>query len=374
MNSNEEKDNVNGTDITVPDIHAISVSETYQMIDIDTNTFETIIDGKPTTVIGKDYGNQLVTIEKFTEECIASDDPPFTFEKNKFGKMIVKTLPLGNYYPLMKVFLEELSSDRKYSALVELFIRSYQDLELELEYSNFRMAPSYPSFRPGKKMLDLFIELVNLIRKEGRKSEFNRMIDARAYNSSRNYESAVEYSDGLFAHYARLEVIRIDFGYKQEHAQLITAEAVKADLEHFLNNRRGNKRLFAAWVGYIYKIEAGAEKGCHIHLILFFDGSKVHKDSYLANEIGKYWQEITDGRGIFYNCNASKNKYKRLGIGTINHTDVEKRANLLYAIKYLTKKEQYLRSTKAGSTCRVFGKGVLPKTKNAAGRPRKKAL
>lgn len=352
----------------------ISTSEIYQMIDIDTNIVETEIDGKPVTLIGKEHGNPIYLIEEFVTKCIDSDEPAFILEKNKFNKLVVKTLALGNYLRLMRAFLDDFSPDRKYSTHVELFFSASQELELEDEYLNLGMGPDFPAFRDGVKIYQLINDLVDLIRKEGRKSEFKRMNDARAYNSSRNNGSATEYTAGLIAHYARLEVIRIDFGYKKEIAQSIAAEEVKDDLEHFLNNRRSNQRLFAAWVGYIYKIEAGAEKGCHIHLILFFDGSKVHKDTYLANEIGKYWQEITDGRGVFYNCNASKNKYKRLGIGTINHTDAEKISNLMYAIKYLTKKDQYLRSTKAGSTCRVFGKGVLPKTKNAAGRPRKKAL
>ena len=38
------------------------------------------------------------------------------------------------------------------------------------------------------------------------------------------------------------------------------------------------------------------------------------------------------GIGTFYNCNFSKDKYRRCGIGTIEHTDTEKIGNLLYAI------------------------------------------
>lgn len=42
-------------------------------------------------------------------------------------------------------------------------------------------------------------------------------------------------------------------------------------------------------VGYVWKLEYGPEKGYHMHLLVFFDGSMVRKDQALAYLIGKYW-------------------------------------------------------------------------------------
>jgi hypothetical protein len=151
-----------------------------------------------------------------------------------------------------------------------------------------------------------------------------------------------------------------------------TLEDAQRDLNHIFNNMRGNK-LFAALVGYIWKLEYGEEKGIHIHFIFFFDGSKVHKDAYLAKLIGEYWRKriVKYDRGIYHNCNMNKNFYKRCGIGMVSHDDLVKRAHLLDAVKYLTKKDQYLRY-KPGKKCRAFGKGNMPpeRDEGGPGRPR----
>lgn len=103
-------------------------------------------------------------------------------------------------------------------------------------------------------------------------------------------------------------------------------------------------------------------------------GSKVLKDAYLADLIGKYWVEfITAGRSTFFNCNAEKDKYKYkyLGIGMISYGDDALGINLLKVVRYLTKKDQYLRK-KVSTRHRVFGRGDIPDLRRSkAGRPRK---
>lgn len=355
----------------------MTVRDTYKMMDVDANVFETDIDGKQTTVIGMQFGNSLYRLEEFVEEVIDSDEPAFALtekqaKKNeiKIGNAVLEVRHLGRYFTHLNRFKKDIVADITYSAHVELFRQSCTAFGLDMQSFT---KPASESLFPGKLQFEIFNDVVMWIRNAGRKTEFKRLVDAREYNSLRNFNSAVAYVNGLFDRFSRLEAIRIDFGYRHPIAHTITAEDAKADIEHFLNNRRGNKRIFAACVGYILKLEEGPEKGIHFHIVFFYDGAKVFKDGYIALQISQYWQELTEGRGTYYNCNASKNKYKRLGIGTISHNDEVKRNNLLLAIKYLCKKEQYLRSTKLGSTCRVFSKGVLPREKSSAGRPRKMA-
>ena len=96
-----------------------------------------------------------------------------------------------------------------------------------------------------------------------------------------------------------------------------------SDFQQFKNNWRGKSTLFANLKGYIWKLEWGPGKGIHYHLIFFFDGSQVLKDAYLAQQIGKYWTEvITKGSGLYWNCNASKDQYRELGIGVIRADDL----------------------------------------------------
>jgi hypothetical protein len=355
----------------------MSALDTYKMIDVDANIFETEVEGKPTTMLGMQFGNGLHLLEEFVMEAINTAQPAFVLTERqarrneiKIGNAVLEQRPLARYFTQFNRFKNDVMSDLTYSAHVELFRQCYTALGLEMVRFT---TPRAESLFPGKLHFEIFNDVVMWIGNAGRKPEFKRLVDAREYNSIRNNKSAVTYVNGLFDRFSRIEVIRIDFGYRHQIAHTITVENAKADIEHFLNNRRGNKRIFAACVGYILKIEDGPEKGIHFHSVFFYDGAKVFKDGYIALQISQYWQELTEGRGTYYNCNASKNKYKRLGIGTISHNDEVKRSNLLLAIKYLCKKEQYLRSTKLGSACRVFSKGVLPRDKSSAGRPRKMA-
>lgn len=82
-------------------------------------------------------------------------------------------------------------------------------------------------------------------------------------------------------------------------------------------------------VGYIAKREHTAEKGPHIHTVFIYDGQKVSKDAFKGDQIGEYWKnEITDGKGIYHNCNREKAKYAECALGMIDHTDEAKRTVL----------------------------------------------
>jgi hypothetical protein len=175
--------------------------------------------------------------------------------------------------------------------------------------------------------------------------KFRQVLYGLRARSTQNFNSAKRYFNGLFDHsYSKLLVLRLDLLYLSKFANSISEEEARADLKHFFNNRRSNK-LFKHWVGYIAKLEYGVKKGFHFHLIVFLDGQHVKSDRYIAGEIGKYWQGVvTKGRGFFFNCNAKAFEdgmyaYKRVGIGMINHDDVNKRHILLYdVITYLCKK------------------------------------
>ncbi|WP_146108876.1 hypothetical protein [Chromatium okenii] len=95
-------------------------------------------------------------------------------------------------------------------------------------------------------------------------------------------------------------------------------------------------------------------------MVNVLDGAKVRKDITIATEIGEHWKSITNGIGNYWNCNAKKETYKHLGIGMINHNDIELRKNLIDASQYLTKVDYYL-SLKPidGKRNRIFGRGEI---------------
>jgi hypothetical protein len=183
---------------------------------------------------------------------------------------------------------------------------------------------------------------------------------------NKNYKELMDYIDGLFDRYSRLLVVRVDFSYSKENSMVAQSQASR-DRKRLFRNARANK-LFNHMVGYIWKLEHGPVKGFHYHMIFFFDGAKVREDITKASLVGQYWKDvITEGRGLYYNCNAAKIKYKSCGIGMVDHADSNMRDGLRRAVVYLAKTDLFMRVQIEG---RGLGKGTRPAPKSSRGRPR----
>lgn len=191
-------------------------------------------------------------------------------------------------------------------------------------------------------------------------------------NNKHMAESTSTYIDQLLDKHSKIQVIRLDFGYTKEHAKEASLEEINQDLKHLLNNRRTKPSIFKNMVGYIAKREHTAKKGPHIHTVFIYDGQKVGKDAFKGDQIGEYWKnEITDGKGIYHNCNREKAKYAECALGMIDHTDEAKRTVLKEkAIAYLCKEEQNIDPIKQSGNERTFTRGISPRKKSNAGRPR----
>lgn len=348
----------------------IDDNDMYRQLYDESIRFDVEHDGEIKTTIIESQLSVLSLIDNFVKMAVSSKQPAFRITRLKSGGLEIRTLPLGRYFTLVKSFSSCITPHYRYSENVELFIHCWKALNLEEEC--FEMGVGFPSKIVGRCVAERFNELVELIRAESQTPEFKLKAARREFNAKRNYLSATSYVDNLFVRYSRLLVLRMDFSYRADVSMQMSAEDADKDITRFLNNRRSNK-LFAAWVGYICKFEYGSKKGFHFHMILFFDGSKVRNDAYLANELGRYWKErITQGRGLFSNCNLSKSKYKNIGIGMISHNDTEIRNTLVTkVIKYLTKQEQYLIATKLENGFKTFRKGESPYKMSRAGRKRK---
>jgi len=189
-------------------------------------------------------------------------------------------------------------------------------------------------------------------------------------NTKKRLKSTENYINGLFENYSKINVLRFDVGYTNEHCKEITGEDLNNDINHMFNNMRSNKNLFDSKVGFIVKREEGVEKGVHAHVILFYNGQEIQKGAHLVDKIGEYWNnDITKGRGSYHNCN--RNKYEKDGTGMIDHKDTEKRKILLENVtNYLCKDEQVAKSGSDDKTNKSFTRGTMPKEKSKKGRPR----
>lgn len=186
-------------------------------------------------------------------------------------------------------------------------------------------------------------------------------------------KSVTRYINDLHDEYSKLLTIRVDLGYRKEHAEALELADIKRDIKRLCDNRRSNS-IFKHQVGYVCKFEHTPEKGPHAHALILFDGQQIQKDSYRADAVGEYWGEhITEGKGVYHNCNRDKEKYQHCGIGMIEHSDVEKRRNLLdHVVPYMLKSDQSIDGIRQSGREKSITKGIAPKVKSTSGRPRSK--
>lgn len=195
-------------------------------------------------------------------------------------------------------------------------------------------------------------------------------MNKKSNNSNKRLESTKAYIDALSAKHSKLNVVRVDLAYKKPYSEGITLEEANSDIEHMFNNMRSKPSIFKEKVGHIVKREYTKDKGIHLHAVFIFDGQKVQKDAYKAEQIGKYWEQVTDKKGSYHNCH--RNEYKHHGIGMLDHSDSEKRKILDEdVLSYLCKDEQDIAPVKSSKKDRAFTRGLMPKSKEKSGRPRK---
>jgi hypothetical protein len=349
---------------------SLSLSEVYQAIDIDHNVWtEVDVNGEQTMVIGKDFENGLKSIHKFVDQVRACAAPAFRIALTPSGRQVahrtnISSMPTGAF------ITPEFQQAYEVSEQVRVFLEAEHELHLGQEHA--LSEPLRASWtQPGKLVADVANEFVQLLRKKTADKSFRRRVGVRRFGSVENFRRGKSLINALFRRRFRLNVLRIDFLYRNEHRPSL--DQTKADMDRFLNNRR-RKAIFKSVLGYIWHLEWGFHSGWHWHVMFFLNGSQTRHDTYVAQQFCDYWiHDITDGRGRCHNCNAAKNKYKRLGIGMISHRDVEKR-NILNGdvLSYLTKIDEFVRPRVPKGT-KTFGTSQMPEPHPGTGRRRRLA-
>lgn len=181
-----------------------------------------------------------------------------------------------------------------------------------------------------------------------------------------NAKSLAEYLTKLFKHYSRILVVRVDLKYTKEAQTDIN---IKQFYQHFekMRNRISNQdTCFENLHGYAWAMEQGTENGgYHVHLLLIYSADKHRKGSYLAQQVGEKWIELTNQQGTYYNLhnrayiNQLIMQGNEIGIGTLSREvegDLEK---LLTVGLYLTKetKESQRLRVKTTKGMQTFGHG-----------------
>ena len=231
------------------------------------------------------------------------------------------------------------------------------------------------------KWVEALNTCIESIRQTVRSKEFSTAIKTRQRGANKNHKALLDYIDALFANHSRMLVLRIDFGYKsqalygKEFQTAVDFPEIK-EQHNLLIKHLKTKMFKKKFFGFASKFEYGLMKGYHFHSLLFLDGSQKRTDVLISKMIGDYWSNTqTKGKGLYYNCNARKEKYLHLGVGMMNHSDEGLISNLKeHEAPYLNKTDYFIKLITTGKD-RAFIRGIMPKPKTEKrGRPRSKAM
>ena len=181
-----------------------------------------------------------------------------------------------------------------------------------------------------------------------------------------NAKNLVNYLTKLHQHYSRILAVRVDMKYTKEAQQHINIEQFYQHFEQMRNRLSNQDTCFENLHGYAWAMEQGAENsGYHVHLLLIYSADKHRSGSYLAQQVGEKWKELTNQQGTYYNphnkdyLNQLRIQGNEIGLGTLSR-DVEGDLNKLLTVGlYLTKetKESQRLRVKTTKGMHTFGHG-----------------
>lgn len=216
---------------------------------------------------------------------------------------------------------------------------------------------------------------VDRLRLTGRSALFLKEIEQRKRHSRDSASSLRAYLQAWSRQYAKLLVLRIDFGYRYEPSSQAlgprvspsTVQAHRAALIEYYQ-----KQFASVELGYISKTEFGLCKGPHLHTVFILDGSRVRSDISIAAMLGEHWRwVVTAGDGTYFNCNRIKTRYLNSGIGLVDYRSPKDWAGAEVMVEYITKPDYLVRVWAAGY--RTLVKGQMPSIEGVkVGRPRTK--
>lgn len=304
-----------------------------------------------------------IRIERLIKAIQRIDSQAFRITYLKHGDEQVNTTRLSKYFSGIEqmVSLFECDEEYQYSWHLNLFREAYKAIGIEL--SPFGITCLNEGETRYLSTYETFNELTKYIRMLLSKKRYKRWEHDLRFQAAELEVDVGCYVDALLNRYARICVIRVDLYYRAEAQERLRVEKVFDDLRRLIAERERNL-IFDHEIGYICSVEQGEGRGYHIHAAFFFNGAEVRADIHKAKRIGELWERITRGQGYYNNCNLDKDQYQdKLGIGLIHRRDLNARANVHHAMRYLVKNDQHLRLKPEGARC--LRKGLAKKVRGS---------
>ena len=236
---------------------------------------------------------------------------------------------LNNFY---YTFMISLDPEFRYSKPIQAFIESTNMIIGE--------AYAYNVFWDEEKTMQ-FINLLSDYEKAIKKD-----YSAWRYQSNKNCRNLESNIRTLISDYPRLLFVRVDLKYIPDLSHHITIRDFDFHMKKLRDAIHNGDTCFTHLLSHAWSLEHGEDNGgFHCHLLLIFDGAKHYKDSYLADQVGQKWRDITEGVGYCFILNTRE--YKEglarrgiLGIGMIHRNNLQEVENAVNAALYLTRPDK----------------------------------
>ena len=316
----------------------------------------------------KDYSKLETLIDHLVNNKISSAFPKLQTGRFKKADPLVRNLLPQCPDP---DDLTELAINNEYT---QVYMRAYEEILKPINFEpryfkNFQANDVLPSTGEPIIFADLANAFVSKIYSGTLEDEFIQAQRNRSERLKHQEARAIRLLNKLRVKYSKLLVLRLDFAIAKNCRNLSEdLNLIRNMFKKFLKSRFSvNQRP----TGYIWKLEYGVKKGYHYHTIFFLDGNKHQKDEIIADQFGKAWVQLTEGKGTYYSCNGSKERYKDLAIGMVHHDDEKAYGTLESSvIRYFTKDKQHV-LIPSGNRLKTFGTSQMPASKRKSGRPRR---
>ncbi|EXB22800.1 inovirus-type Gp2 protein [Acinetobacter baumannii] len=273
----------------------------------------------------------LIEIEKFVLSSMNSTQQPRSFYEN--------------FTHLLLDFHQVYNPDFSYTCLIDQFCNLLYEYDLNYETSSsLYNRLKQTSFRDLQRYFN-----------RARADHLNELRQHR-YNERLNANKLEGRLCELQREYSALLVVRVDLAYKVNP----DIEQVDHDLEKL--RKRINRSIYGDDILLlVWALEQGEKKGYHCHVALVLNERKRTSAWKIAKAIGELWEDITGGKGSYFNCHDRRylKQYEEqgiVGIGVIYSNVPYQASKMRSTLSYLARpeKEQYLR-VKTSRRMRTFG-------------------
>lgn len=297
-----------------------------------------------------------IRIDRFVSKALSTNTLAYDIDPDGVKPLRMRELGFDLGYLRQMIDLFDGRVDYDFSENLCLFIDACHDIALDDLGTKFVcQVPDGMGFLDEPHCFNLLVER---IRELGSDIRYRRKVSDRGYGANCKASTVQEYVTRVMDRYARTLVVRVNLYYRCEIRQRLKVEDVFADVDQLVKAQRYNQ-TFEYLTGYILRVEQGDDQGFHIHAAFFFDGSKVCREFYKAEQIGRLWEDITRGRGYWHDSGRSwSGEDSERGTGMFRRDDLRGREAVCKLMTYLTKGDQYLRIRPARA--RVYRTGHGP--------------